>query len=591
MVDVVAQVGSLNQFATVMEQIIVADSSASKVAILSHYFSQLQDDQLLHAGRYAAGQAFPMRRRIAQVSEITLITALSVLSRVEPAQLTAQRQQLGDWAEVAAASLVRRSVSLLMLEDVAIALELIGKAKGKHKLSWVMKLLERATALEAKYLIKLLMGDGQISSAEVVEGAIAQMSQQPIERIQWVHLLLGDLGKTALLARYNQLDQARMQLFQPIKFMLASIVQDPVQIIQRLPQGFAVETKFDGIRVQAHIAPADRSINLQQETVIAGMRVALFSRTLQEMTDSFPDLVMPLAALAPHALVTGEAAGLILDGEIVPYQNEQILPFSALQSRLSARTPSSELIASVPVAFIAYDVLYKDGEVLIQQPYLQRRQILESLPMEMPKIRLVSSQQLFDLDQLDQQYGLARSQGQEGLIVKALHSPYRPGQRSQDWLKLRHSIATLDVVVTGAEFAPAPHPRADGASVDSNAASHYCSNYAVAVRASATDATLLNIGKVSVGLDAAEQQELTNWLQAHTLEEFANGNVRLVEPHIVFEVTFDSLRLSSRSKSGYVLEQPRIIRIRRDKPVAQIDTLDTVIHLAELQTGWWDSRM
>ncbi len=585
MVNVVAQVGSLNQFATVMEQVIVANSPASKVAVLSHYFSQLSDDQLLHAGRYAAGQAFPSRRRTAQVSEITLITALSVLSRVEPAQLTAQRQQLGDLAEVAAVTLLRRSVSLLMLEDVAIALELIGKAKGKHKLGWVIKLLERATALEAKYLMKLLTGDG-LDSAEVVEAAIAQMCQQPLERIQWVHLLLGDLGKTAVLARRNQLDQARMQLFQPIKFMLASIVQDPLQIIQQLPQGFAVETKYDGIRVQAHIAPADRAINLQQETVFAGIRVALFSRTLQEMTDSFPDLVMPLAALTPHALVSGESAGLILDGEIVPYQNEQILPFSALQARLSPRTPSPDLMARVPVAFIAYDVLYKDGDVLIQQPYLQRRQILESLPMEVPKVRLVVSQQLFDLDELDQQYVLARSQGQEGLIVKALHSPYRPGQRSQDWLKLRHSIATLDVVVTGAEFSTELNLEAglDGCNIA-------CSNYAIAVRASETDATLLNIGKASVGLDAAEQQELTNWLQAHTLEEFANGNVRLVEPQIVFEVTFDSLQPSSRSKSGYVLEQPRIIRIRRDKPVAQIDTLDTVIHLAELQTGWWDSRM
>lgn len=586
MVDVATQTGSFNQFAIVAEQVTVASSFAEKSALLSRYFVQLRDDQLLHAVRYFAGHAFPLRdRSSAQVSEITLITALSVLSGAEPALLSARRSELGDLAEVAADVLSRRTTPLLALEDVAIALEQLGKAKGKRKLTWVMKLLERATSLEAKYLIKLLSGS-QGLEGEIVEAAVAQLSQQSIERIQWVHMLLGDLGKTAVLARHNQLDQARMQLFHPIKFMLASAVQDPAQIIQRLPQGFAVETKYDGIRVQAHIAPADRSINLQQETVFAGIRVALFSRTLQEMTDSFPDLIMPLAALAPHALVSGETAGLILDGEIVPYKDEQILPFPALQARLSTQTPSQHLMDTAPVAFIAYDVLYKDGTVLIQQPYLQRRQILESLPMETPKIRLVAAQQLFDLGELDRQYAQARSQGQEGLIVKALHSLYQPGQRSKDWLKIRRSIATLDVVVTGVEANSDPSDT-DPSDTDASASS----NYAIAVRTSETDATLLNVGKVSLGLASTEQQQLADWLQAHTLEEFANGNVRLVEPNIVFEVTFERLQPSPRHKSGYVLEYPRIVRIRRDKPVSQIDTLETVLDLADGQTEWWDSRI
>lgn len=572
MVDVATQIGSLNQFATVIEQVIVAGGAAQDVA-LSHYFMLLRDDQLLLAARYAAGYAFPLRHRAsAQVSEITLITALSVLARAEPAELATRRHQLGDLAEVAADALSARSVSQLMLEDVAIALEQIGKAQGKRKLGWVIKLLERATSLEAKYLIKLLTGS-QTGLEAVVEAAIAQMARRSLEQIQWAYLLSGDLGKTAVLARRNQLDQIRMQLFQPIKFMLASVVQDSDQLLQQLPQGLAVETKYDGLRVQAHIAPADRAINLQQETVFAGIRVALFSRTLQEMTACFPDLVMPLAALEPHALVSGEAAGLILDGEIVPYRDEQILPFSALQARLSTPTPSQQLMAQVPVAFIAYDVLYKDGAVLIQQPYQYRRKILEALPIESPRVCLVESQPLFNLDDLDRYYLQARSQGQEGLIVKVLDSPYRPGQRSQDWLKLRRSIVTLDVVVTGAEVNEASSDGSISNLVD----------YAIAVRRSEADATLVNLGKVSVGLSLAEQQELANWLQAHTLEEFAKGKVRIVEPQIVFEVTFERLQ-PSRSKSGYVLEQPRIVRIRHDKPVTQIDTLETVIRLAALQT-------
>lgn len=594
------------QFATVAEQISAASSLADKATALGEYFRELRDDHLLHAVRYFTGHSHLLHERpVVPISEITLVTAISVLTRAEPSMIAAQQRNLGDLGTVAALVVARGVESVLTLEDVAIALEQIHKAKGKRKLDWVIKLLDRATPLETKYLVRLLLEDLQIGlSPEVIETAIAHMSEQPIQQVQWVHILLGDLGKTAVLAKHRHLDQARMQLFQPIKFMLASSLQHPVQIMGQLLRGFAVETKYDGIRAQVHIAPADRTINLSHETVFAGIRVAIFSRTLQEVTTSFPDLIAPLAALEPHALVKGETAGLILDGEIVAYQDEQILPVAALQQRLEVTAPSEALLAKVPVAFVAYDVLYKDGTVLLDQPYSQRRKVLESLPLEMSKVQLAVMQQLFDLDALKQHYQQAHLHGQEGLMVKVLDSLYRPGRRSHDWLKVKQAITTLDVVITAAEINPevseisAVQPteqlESDPETISrtnsetnlepvAESTSTWFTTYAVAVRASETDPTLLSLGKVSVGLTEAEQAELSDWLHLHTIEEFVDGKVCLVEPQIVLEVSFEQLQLSSRHKSGYKLLSPRILRIRQDKPANEIDTLETVQRLAEAQ--------
>lgn len=585
MTQLVFQDGTFIAFASVAEQIARATDPGEKIGLLEQYLLPLRDDHLMHAVRYATGHAFPLREHSStQISEVLLISALSILSGSEPAQISQQRQQLGSLPEVAAALLPDLPEPLLMLEDVAIAVEQLSKAKGKRKLNWLIQLLERTTPLEAKYVLRILAGDLHIGlTEEAVEAAVAQISEQPLEQIQWVHTLVGDLGKTALLARHDHLNQARLQLFQPIKFMLAGVIPDLAQLLHHLSQGFAIEPKYNGLRVQAHIAPANSPQTLTEGTVCAGIRVALFSRTLQEITAQFPDLIAPLAALKPRALVTGETAGLILDGEIVPYLDGRILPFSALQRRLGEAVPSATMLAAVPVAFIAYDVLYQDGEVLINQSYLRRREMLEALPLETQQVQIASAQRFshqsaVESTVLEQAYTQIRDQGQEGLMVKTLQSFYRPGRRSQDWLKIKQLITTLDVVITAVE-------------VDATIDPVYFSVYAIAIRRSATDSTLLNLGKV-VAESSDQRKALADWFHHHTLEEFAEGRVCLVEPQIVMEVTCEQFQPSTRYKSGYRLEEARIVRIRHDKSVEEIDTLETVSQIADVQSSnWWDSHL
>jgi DNA ligase-1 len=310
-----------------------------------------------------------------------------------------------------------------------------------------------------------------------------------------------------------------------------------------MPEEFFVEDKFDGIRAQAHVAKG---------------RVALYSRTMDEITHRFPELVAPLAALRADA---------IIDGEVVPARDEEILSFSELQKRLGRKSVGEDLLSSIPVVFIAYDLLYAGGRVLIDEPLAERRRVLEELIPARGIARLSAVKRLTEVAALDEEFDASRRRCNEGLMIKDPRSSYKPGRRGREWLKLKRALSTLDVVVTAVE-------------VGNGKRRHLLSDYTFAVRRSEDDPTLLNIGKAYSGLTDAELLEMTKWFKAHTLQEFAHGKVRVVEPKVILEVTFDRVQESKRHKGGYALRFPRILRLREDKTVDEIDTIETVRKLA-----------
>jgi DNA ligase-1 len=347
-----------------------------------------------------------------------------------------------------------------------------------------------------------------------------------------------------------------MRFFHPLKFMLATAAADLSDVARTMPEEFYVEDKFDGIRAQAHIEAVEPS---SIGAAASGeRRVALFSRTMDDITHRFPELIAPLRALPADA---------ILDGEIVPARGSQILPFAELQKRLGRKTVSPELLSTTPIVFIAYDLLYASGRVLVDERHAERRRLLEQLLTEGETLRLSAAKRLSEVALLDAEFAAARARGNEGLMIKDPRASYKPGRRGREWLKLKRALATLDVVVTAVE-------------VGHGKRRHLLSDYTFAVRRSEDDAELLNVGKAYSGLTDVELAELTEWFRAHTLQEFAHGKVRVVEPRIILEVTFDRVQESKRHKSGYALRFPRILRLREDKTVAEIDTVETVRKLA-----------
>lgn len=589
-------------FSQIAQSVGAISSRLEKARILGEYFAPLDDADLRRAALYLGGHLFPLREsRSINVGGAALFSAIQSASGADETWLRERLVARGDAGDVAGEAFDARAEtpldSGLQLGEIEAQIESLSLLSGKAKTLQIGEFLRKMSALEAKFFCKMLAGDLRIGLKEgAVEDAIARLAQQPISLVQRANMLSGDLGEVALLARHGNLESAKFALFHPLKFMLATPAADLDDVARQMPDSFVVEDKFDGIRAQVHIAPhregdeilhgeivsraaiehlrdfnspkgTDSTKNEGNFTTENGdVRVALFSRTLDEITGAFPDLLAPLAALLPDF-----SGGIVLDGEIVPLRGDQIAPFQELQKRLGRKKPTKEITDAIPVAFIAYDALFAN-EILLETPFFERRAVLESLHFSEKSTRLAVSNSCSDVALLDAQFDAARARGNEGLMIKDPRALYNPGRRGRQWLKIKKTAATLDVVVTSVESG-------------SGRRAKFYSDYTFAVRASETDDTLLNVGKAYSGLTDAEITALSAWFIAHTTQVFAHGRVRMVEPQIVLEITFDRVQSSPRHKSGFALRFPRILRIRDGKPAGEVDTLETVRQLAQNEFG------
>lgn len=538
----------LEQFAETAEKVASTTKKLAKAAFVGDYLKQLTDADLIRASRYLAGHQFASNdARTTNVGGSIISTALCEATGVDYEQLGPIYVRLGDAGEVAfevVSSAKRFHAPAMTLAETESVITRLSETRGiKNKTAILTTVLSHATPLEAKYLIKLLAGDLRIGLREgLVEDAIARAFDQPLALVAQVNMLLGDIGETAVRARANDLSDVNMRLFHPIKFMLATPAADLADIARTMPGEFFVEDKFDGIRAQAHTKDG---------------RVQIYSRTMDEISRRFPELLTALQQIGVDA---------VIDGEIVPAQGDRILPFSELQKRLGRKNISEDLMTEVPVILVAYDLLYARGRVLTDVALEERRQVLEEIIPAAGVIRFSEAKRFQDITALDDEFTAARNRGNEGLMIKSPASFYKPGRRGREWLKLKRAIATLDVVVTAVE-------------VGHGKRRNLLSDYTFAVRRSETDDELLNIGKAYSGLTDAELTEMTEWFKQHTIQEFAHGRVRVVEPKIVIEVTFDRVQESKRHKSGHALRFPRILRLRPDKLPSEADTLETVRRL------------
>jgi len=324
-------------------------------------------------------------------------------------------------------------------------------------------------------------------------------------------------------------------------------------------------------------------------------RVVLYSRNREDITLSYPELVEAFHGVIEDA-PAGLSGGLILDGEILGWDiaTGRALPFAILGQRIGRKKVDNELRARIPVVFMAFDLLYERGELLLARPLRERRERLEQVvarlapvataPLDqhtafapgglfaalatdedhVPRLMLSPAKLVESAEAIDLAYAEARARANEGVMIKSAASLYLPGRRGLAWVKLKRELATLDVVITGAEFG---HGKRAG----------LLSDYTFAVQGAAGpdgEPELLNVGKAYSGVTDQEIAELTGWLKAHTLEE--QGHFRTVEPLRVLEVAFNNVMRSERHASGFALRFPRILRVRDDKPVSEIDTLERV---------------
>ncbi len=533
------------ELATLAQRIARTSARSRKVELLKHYLRTLGPEELAIVVVYFTGRAFSaVDSRTLNVGWAVIRRALLTASGYDEATFRQLTLGLGDTGRATRVTLENRTApEPFGLRDSQSFFEVLEAARGPiAKGNILCERLKRLAAFEAEFLVRITTGDLRLGLKEgLIEEAIAAACDVETGAVREANMLLGDIGQTALLARRNALGEATLTMFRPLKCMLASPEDSAEAIWKRAGSAGSVwlEDKYDGIRAQLH-HESNRS--------------ELYSRDLHRITDQFPELADAAKLLACSA---------VFDGEIIAYEHGRKLTFYDLQKRLGRTTPDLFLGTDIPVRFIIFDLLALDGVSLIKYPLSDRRELLEGLALpkafECISIRTADSPKAIQLA-----FEEARRRGNEGLLVKEPSSLYSPGRRDFAWMKLKKAAATLDVVVVGAEMGHGKR-------------SEVLSDYTFAVRDDQTG-ELLTIGKAYTGLTDSEIQELTEHFMENTLKQ--RGRFRVVRPDIVLEVAFDHIRPSKRHQSGFALRFPRIKAIRRDKSVADIDTLSYAERLA-----------
>jgi len=548
----------MQRFAETAEAIGSTSSKLKKIAFLADYLRTLSEANLHAAAVFFTGRPFALTdARTLNVGWSALVNAVQDLSGASDEdihEIYLDRGDLGEMAERLLASPIGARPAALIDRAAGEGpnpatiqskfADLVKLSGASNKMPAVLDLLRSLAPVEVKYVIKIITGDLRIGLKEnTVEEAIARAFSRPIDAVRRANMVLGDIGETAVLAKRGELDKIALGLFRPVKFMLATPADAEDEIFATFHGAFYVEDKYDGIRGQLHLSDG---------------RAALYSRTLDDVSHQFPEIVEAAPAL--------HVGSLIVDGEVVAFKDDQVLPFALLQKRLGRKQPPAALTREIPVSLMIFDILTLDGRNLMDEPLLERKTVIENIewpaPLRIAPFLLLEART--ELEPFFQQAALRRN---EGLMLKDAGSLYLPGKRGMSWLKWKKALATLDVVVTGVEFG---HGRRRDVLSDYTFAVHH-------------DGRLLNIGKAYSGLTDREIEDMTEFFKQHTVQDY--GRFRVVEPNVILEVAFNGIQKSNRHASGYALRFPRIVRIRHDKTPSEIDTLETVEKLYNRHMG------
>lgn len=533
-------VHAVRRLAQTLDAVKATRSRREKVALLAELLKPLDDAELVSAARVIVGAPLAVGdERTLGVGWAILLEATSAASGKSERDLMVATRSAGDFGE-GLEPLWPVGTQTLALARVAPFFDAVAAADNRSdKLTVLRDTFRQASGGEVKYLVKALLGELRIGvQRSTFDDALAEAFSLDPKAVRAASALTPDAGSLARLARSGRLGEASIEVGRVIAFMLATpaeSVKEPVD-----PALTIVEDKLDGVRVQAHVTKE---------------RVTLFARGTGDVTASFPEVVAKLRTLERTVIMDGEVLAVTRDGGPRPFQ--------ALQARLGRVAPEESVLRETPVAFVAYDLLF-DGAPLLELPWRERRARLETLPLQVNAYAPLDPEAPVER-QLDERFTAARARGHEGLMLKRIDAPYEAGRRGSAWRKVKRAFATLDVVITKAEYG---HGKRTGV----------LSDYTFAVW---RGSQLVEIGKAYSGLTDAEIATLTTRLLE--LSTGRDGRYLIIPPAIVLEIAFDGLQPSKRHESGFALRFPRIARLRDDKLPKDADRLETVRALFEAQ--------
>jgi len=544
------------KLAELCEKLETISEKIPKVKLVANFLKELEENEIAPATRLIIGRIIPpWGTDTLDVSWATIIKVVKDITKASDKELFDAFNKFGDPGDMVkllyeTKKVVKQATLVefdLTIEEVDRIIKSIASIKGEgsrdKKERLLYTLLSRSSPVEAKFLVRAFLGEMRHGVNEgLMEEAISQASKIPLDLIKRAHMLIGDLGEVAYIAIVEGIDKlksVKMKLFHPILPMLAQQAENVYEAIREHGGKTAFEFKLDGARVQIHVSYGN---------------VRIFSRRLTDVTESLPDLVTIISDKFKDREV-------ILEGEVIAVdKNGKPLPFQHLMRRFRRVKDIQKVMKEIPAKLYLFDILYLDGKLLIDEPYVKRWEILKQVCNGLNLVdRLITS----DGREAEKFFKQSRELGHEGLMAKKLDSKYTPGSRGKLWLKIKETMETLDLVIVAAEWG---HGRRK----------NWLSDYYLAARDEKTGEFKI-IGKTFKGLTDEEMREMTAKLLSLKIRE--RGRIVYVRPEVVVEVQYDEIQKSPKYESGLALRFARISKIRTDKGPSEADTIQKVMKL------------
>ncbi len=524
-------------------------------------FLKKTPDELLEVVPYLIlGKVFPdWDERELGVGEKLLIKAVSMATGVSDREIENSIKDTGDLGESVALALKKRKQKSFFSRPLTIrrvydtfvkVAEATGEGSQDRKMKYLANLFMDAQPEEGKYIARTVLGTMRTGVAEgLLRDAIAEAFKVKPELVERAYMLTSDFGYVARVAKLEGnegLERVQMQIGKPIRPMLAQNAADVKEALTEMGGKAAFEIKYDGARVQVHKD---------------GDRVIIYSRRLENVTKSIPEVVD-----AVKESVKPERA--IVEGELVAVgEGGRPRPFQYVLRRFRRKYNIEEMIEKIPLELNLFDVLYVDGQSMIDTPFRDRRKMLEEIIAESEKIKLAEQLVTGDAEKAEEFYKRALELGHEGLMAKRLDSVYEPGNRGKKWLKIKPTMEDLDLVIIGAEWGEGRR-------------AHLLGSFLVAAY-DPHSGEFVPVGKVGSGFTDEDLVEFTKMLKP--LIRGGEGKFVEIEPKVVIQVTYQEIQKSPKYRSGFALRFPRYVALREDKSPEEADTLERIAQLYEFQ--------
>ncbi|MBS3076860.1 ATP-dependent DNA ligase [Candidatus Pacearchaeota archaeon] len=552
-----------SDFVEVYEELYATTKRLEKETILAGFLKKLAKEGEPEWIYLLRGKVTPdYDDRILGLSDKLAMKAIGKTFGIKDEEIAKRYRKIGDIGELAEEFAGRKRQTSLFARKLTVekvfsnlrkVMEVEGKGAVTGKTALISELLGNASGKEAKYIVRMLVGQLRVGVADatlreaIAEALFPEEKQEMGKKLEVAYDMANDFAIVfeAASKGKKELDKIDIVVGRPMNVMLPVKVTEIGEAFRICGKPAAIEHKYDGFRVVINKIGND---------------VKLFTRRLENVTNQFPDVVQTIKKFI-------KAKEVILDSEVVGYEpkTKRQRPFEAISQRIKRKYDIEKLEKELPVEVNVFDIIYHNGESLMQKPFSERRKVLEKIiPYEKWKIRL-SMQIVTDSEEVALKfYNEALKAGEEGIMIKNLNAGYQQGRRVGYIVKMKPAANDLDFVITGAEYG-------------SGKRGGMLTSYIVACR---EGEKYLEVGKVSSGLKELEQEGGTTYEEMTALLkpliESEKGKVVKVKPKIIVSVTYQNIQGSPSYDSGFAMRFPRITNYRPDYHLKDIATLDDI---------------